>query len=130
MTPPDPEKTPFAMLGGQVAVDALARAFYDHMERDSDVAGVRSLHPGDLTGSREKFRMFLTGWLGGPQLYAEAYGHPRLRMRHAPFAIDDERIGEWLVCMGRAMDDGGIDGPIRSFLDERFTHVAHFLRNT
>ena len=58
MMPVDPQETPFAALGGQDAVDALASAFYDHMERDDDVSHVRSLHPEDLTGSREKFRKF------------------------------------------------------------------------
>jgi hemoglobin len=126
----NPEKTPYVMLGGQDGVDALAKAFYDRMERDDDVTQVRSLHAEDLTEAREKFRKFLTGWLGGPQLYMEAFGHPRLRMRHAPFSIGDDQVTEWLTCMGRAMDDCTIEGPIRSFLDERFIHVANFLRNT
>ena len=68
-------------------------------------------------------------WLGGPDLYVQKHGHPRLRMRHAPFPIGEAERDQWLACMAAAMDHLGIEGDIRAFLDARFAHVADFLRN-
>lgn len=121
------ENTPYDAIGGDEAVRALVDAFYDHVEQDSPL--MKQLHDEDLTDSRQKLYEFLSGWLGGPPLYIEKHGHPRLRMRHAHVAIDEVGVSEWLRCMGMAMDDRGIDGPLRAFLEERFTHTAHFMRN-
>jgi hemoglobin len=121
------ENTPYDAIGGDEAVRALVDAFYDHVEQDSPL--MKRLHDDDLTESRQKLYEFLSGWLGGPPLYIEKHGHPRLRMRHAHVAIDEEGVSEWLRCMGMAMDDRGIEGPLRAFLEERFTHTAHFMRN-
>lgn len=119
--------TPYEQLGGDTAVRALVDAFYDHVRDDSPV--VRAMHPPDDAGSRQKLYEFLSGWLGGPQLFIEKHGHPRLRARHMPFAIDDAAVREWLACMGRAMDDRGISGELRTFLESRFTHTAFFMQN-
>jgi hemoglobin len=110
-------------------MSALVDAFYDHMDRDETCATIRALHPDDLGESRDKLFEFLCGWLGGPQLYMEKRGHPRLRMRHAPFPIGEAERDQWLGCMTRAMDDLQIEGELRTFLDARFAHVADFLRN-
>lgn len=125
-----PDHTPYDALGGAEAVRRLADTFYDRMDTDEAAGVVRALHPDDLTESREKFFMFLSGWLGGPELYMQRHGHPRLRMRHAPFPIDETVRDAWLACMASALDECGIDGPVRAFLDARFAHVADFLRNT
>ena len=122
-----PENTPYDALGGDEAVRALVDAFYDHIRDDSP--HVRALHPEDDSTSRQKLHEFLSGWLGGPPLYIEKHGHPRLRQRHAPFPIDQQGVEEWLMCMGRAMDDRGITGELRSFLEARFDQVARFMRN-
>ncbi|MAC19251.1 MAG: hypothetical protein CMJ23_06140 [Phycisphaerae bacterium] len=124
-----PDRTPFDVLGGEVRVRGLADAFYDHMDQDADFATIRALHPEDLAESRQKFHDFLCGWLGGPQHYLEKHGHPRLRMRHAPFSIGDAERDQWLGCMARAMDDLAIEGELRGFLDARFSQVADFMRN-
>ncbi len=123
-----PERTPYDAIGGDTEVRALVDAFYDHVQSDSP--HVRGMHPEDDTTSRQKLYEFLSGWLGGPPLYIERHGHPRLRMRHAPFPIDGKAVEEWLMCMSAAMDDRGIEGELRAFLDERFSHVAHFMKNT
>ena len=122
--------TPFAQFGDESAVRSLVDAFYDHMDQDAQFAGIRGLHPDDLATSRDKLFKFLCGWLGGPQYYMQEYGHPRLRMRHAPFPIGESERDQWLMCMGRAMDDRSIDGELRTFLNQRFAHVANFMRNT
>ncbi len=87
------------------------------------------MHPADDSTSRQKLYEFLSGWLGGPQLYIEKHGHPRLRARHMPFPIDEDAARQWLGCMARAMDDRGISGQLRGFLESRFTHTAMFMQN-
>lgn len=73
--------------------------------------------------------MFLSGWSGGPQLYTEKFGHPRLRMRHMPFAIGSVERDQWLWCMNKALDEGGYDPRVVEFLKTRFAEVADFMRN-
>lgn len=126
-SPFGPDHTPYDAIGGEPAVRALANAFYDRML--TDAPRVRALHDEDLADVRQKFFQFLSGWLGGPQLYIAAHGHPRLRMRHNPFPIDQATADEWIRCMQLAMDDRAITGPLRTFLDQRFAHVANFLAN-
>ena len=125
----DASNTPFESIGGEPAVRTLVDAFYDRMDTAPEAADIRAMHPDDLTESRDKLFKFLCGWLGGPQYYIAQYGHPRLRMRHAPFAIDESARDAWLSCMTYAMDAQSIDGALRAFLDQRFTHVADFMRN-
>lgn len=125
-TPYGPDFTPYDALGGDSACRALADAFYDEIAADPSMA---RLHPKDLTTSRQKFYEFLSGWLGGPQIYIQKHGHPRLRMRHAPFPIGLHEVEAWLACMAKALDNQGITGELRTFLDARFTHTAHFMQN-
>ena len=96
---------------------------------EAEFTVIREMHPEDLTESRQKLFEFLCGWLGGPQLYMERRGHPKLRMRHAPFSIGASERDQWLACMAHAMDQLEIDGDLRAFLDARFAHVADFMRN-
>lgn len=124
-----PDRTPYDALGGDARLRALVDGFYDHMDADAEFAGIRGLHATDLTRAREKLHEFLSGWLGGPPLYVEKYGHPKLRGRHMPFPIGTPERDQWLACMARAMDDLGLDGDLRAFLDARFAHVADFMRN-
>ena len=121
------QKTPYDALGGDESVRALAERFYDIIDAESPT--LRAMLPADLSVSKQKFYEYLSGWLGGPQLYVAKRGHPRLRMRHLPFSIGIDEVHEWLRCMGSALDAEGIDGTLRSFLDERFHAVAHHMRN-
>lgn len=125
-------ETPYEKLGGEVVVREIARRFYDAMDRDEPA--LARLHPLDKQGrvhpeSRENFALFLLFWLGGPHHYLEQRGHPRLRMRHAPFPIDEAMRDAWLRAMKTALDEVGVHGEVRDFLDARFAHVADFLRN-
>ncbi len=130
MTQPfGPDNTPYEAIGGDAEVRALVDSFYDQMDRDPQFKVIRELHPDDLSDSRDKLDEFLCGWLGGPQRYIEKRGHPRLRMRHATFAIGERERDQWLECMGRAMDERGIEGDLRRFLNQRFAQVADFMRN-
>lgn len=130
--PPEPGQTPFEQLGGEEKVRELAHRFYDAMDRDEPA--LARLHRLDEAGrvhpeSREHFALFLLFWLGGPQQYLEQRGHPRLRMRHAPFPIDEAMRDAWMRAMTTAMDEMNVAGELRAFLDGRFAHVADFLRN-
>lgn len=125
-------ETPYTLLGGKEKVLALAERFYDIMsEREPALA---RLHECDADGNvargpRDRFAMFLVGWLGGPQDYIAQHGHPRLRMRHGRVAVDVAMRDAWMRAMTAAMDDFAITGPVRRFLDERFAQVADFMRN-
>ncbi|MFO7561153.1 MAG: group II truncated hemoglobin [Enhygromyxa sp.] len=125
-------ETPYEMLGGSERVLALVKAFYDVMEEREPA--LAATHQVDEQGrisptTRERFGLFLIGWLGGPQDYMQRFGHPRLRMRHAHVPIDTEMRDAWLRCMQAAMDGCEVRGPVRGFLDQRFAEVADFLRN-
>ena len=129
---PTPDDTPYQRLGGSDAVRALVAAFYDDMELHE--LTLTAVHQQDVPGkvsarSRERFGMFLIGWLGGPQDYTEQHGHPRLRMRHNKVPVGVELRDAWLRSMGRAMEARGITGPVRGYLNTRFAEVADFLRN-
>lgn len=122
-------QTPYEKIGGEEVVQRLVDRFYDLMEQDQDFKGIRDLHAKSLKASREKLFMFLSGWLGGPQLYVEKYGHPRLRQRHLPFAIGESERDQWLICMTQAMEDVGLDEDMREELKRSFWKTADFMRN-
>jgi len=92
--------------------------------------GIRAMHPADLANSRDKLYMFLSGWLGGPDLFVEKFGHPRLRGRHMPFAIGIDERDQWVACMVLAMEDVGVEEEIRAKLLQNFFNTADFMRNT
>jgi hemoglobin len=125
----DPTRTPFELIGGEDAVRRLVDRFYDVMDTAPEAAGIRALHPPTLDLSREKLFLFLTGWMGGPPLYVERYGHPMLRARHLPFPIGEEERDAWLRCMDGALDEQEMPSMVREFLRERFRGVADHMRN-
>jgi hemoglobin len=122
--------TPFDLAGGETVVRKLVERFYDLMDEDPDFFGIRKLHPPALHGSREKLFKFLMGWLGGPPLYEQEFGHPRLRARHLPFAIASAERDQWMTCMTRAMADVGLDENLRKRLSQSFFQTADWMRNT
>jgi hemoglobin len=126
------DPTPFEALGGERGVNALAESFYEIMHRDEPA--LTQLHTRDPDGRvaqamRSRFALFLIGWLGGPQEYMQRYGHPRLRMRHNHVEVNVAMRDAWLRAMGKALDQAGVQGPTRVFLDERFAQLADFMRN-
>lgn len=115
--------------GGTAAIRQLVETFYNIMDTDKKAAPIRAMHPADLTASREKLFMFLTGWTGGPQLYIERYGHPFLRRRHLPFSIDESARDQWMYCMISAMQQLKMDEKLMQKLAEQLYGVANFMRN-
>jgi hemoglobin len=119
----------YTRLGGAAGVRVLVDRFYDLMDSLPEAYAIRKLHPADLVSSREKLFLFLSGWLGGPPLYVERYGHPRLRARHLPFVIGDEERDQWLMCMDQAMAELEIEQDLRRDLMSALARVADHMRN-
>ena len=123
------KQIPFDALGGDRGVRALVDAFYDRMDLEESFAGIRKLHPPSLDGSRDKLYWYLSGWLGGPSLYIERFGHPRLRARHLPFPIATAERDQWLACMRMALADVAVPAPVAESLLSAFFGTADWMRN-
>jgi len=125
--------SPYGQVGGEQGVRRLVDRFYDLMDLEPSYAALRALHPSDLSGSRDKLFWFLSGWLGGPSLYAERIGHPMLRFRHLPYAIGIAERDQWVACMASAMQDLGPDAGLTTDLQDRllraFAGTADWMRN-
>jgi len=123
------EKTTYELIGGAEKLRELVDRFYDLMDLEENYQGIRLMHPTDSTSSREKLFMFLSGWMGGPDLFVEQYGHPRLKARHLPFSIGISERDQWLQCMRQAMKDVGINGILFERLMQSFFATADWMRN-
>ena len=126
-------QTLYDLLGGEPEatnqIRAIVEAFYDVMDSDEKAKTIRLMHPEDLTSSREKLFMFLTGWTGGPQLYTDRYGHPFLRRRHLPFKIGEEERDQWIYCMTKGMLNLKMEEEkIKALLNALYP-IADFMRN-
>jgi hemoglobin len=121
--------TPYEEIGGEAGIRKLVDRFYDLMDSAPEATNVRALHAASLKQSREKLFLFLTGWTGGPPVYIEKYGHPRLRQRHMPFTIGARERDEWLWCMERALDEQIVSDSTRAMLWEKLRMLADFMRN-
>jgi hemoglobin len=119
----------FERLGGEAGVRALVDRFYDLMDLEPAFAGLRALHPTTLDGSRDKLHWFLCGWLGGPPLYVQRFGHPRLRARHLPYPIGIAERDQWLACMRQAIREQGLDDALAARLSAAFHGTADWMRN-
>ena len=124
-----PFDTPYQWAGGEANVRALVDRFYDLMDLESAYKELRAVHGPDLSSARDKLVWFLSGWLGGPQAYTDRFGHPRLRMRHMPFAIGILERDQWLACMAQAMRETGLDPALRERLENSFFQTADWMRN-
>jgi hemoglobin len=122
-------QTPYEKLGGASGVRTLVDRFYDLMDTLPEAAHIRAIHPENLSGSRDKLFKFLSGWLGGPSLYIQEYGHPMLRARHLPFPIGDAERDAWMLCMRRALETFDLDALTREHLTQAFHKTATHMRN-
>lgn len=124
-----PPATPYAKLGGAPALRQLTHRFYELMDELPEAWAIRQMHPESLEGSAESLFQFLSGWLGGPPLFMQNRGHPRLRMRHAPYTISGQARDEWLLCMRMALAEQVADEPFRDALVMAFEQMAQHLIN-
>jgi len=112
---------------GEDGFARLVRAFYAQVP-DDDVLG--PMYPAhDLVGAEERLRDFLIGRFGGPPRYIEQRGHPRLRMRHVPFAIDEAARNRWVTLMDRALDEARLPDDATALLREFLHAMATFMIN-
>ena len=123
------QATTYEIIGGEATIAKLCDRFYELMASVPQFAELRAMHPEDLQGSRDKLFMFLSGWMGGPDLFVEKYGHPRLRGRHMPFAIGIKERDQWVACMALAMEDAGFSEDVRKVMLRNFFNTADFMRN-
>jgi hemoglobin len=119
----------FHSVGGEAGVRALVDRFYDLMDTLPEARDIRALHPPSLDHSRDKLHWFLVGWLGGPPLYIERFGHPRLRARHLPFSIGARERDQWMLCMTRAVGERISDAEVRAVLVGTLGPLADHMRN-
>lgn len=126
---PSTEKTAYELLGGEARVRELVDLFYDRMALEPQFEIIRKMHPDDMGSSRDKLFWFLSGWLGGSDLFVERFGHPRLRARHLPFSIGIEERDQWLTCMAHALTDLGVKGDFFDRLMQSFYGTADWMRN-
>ena len=120
------EQEIYSVIGAE-GFERLIDAFYRQVPKD-DVLG--PMYPShDLEGARQRLRDFLIFRFGGPSRYVGQRGHPRLRMRHAPFAIGQVARDRWLQLMNRALEEAAIPREPREILQSFFESTTTFLKN-
>lgn len=122
-------RTHYERIGGADKVRALVHRFYQIMDELPESYGIRKMHAEDLQNSEDKLFKFLSGWMGGPQLFVQEYGHPMLRRRHMPFAISETERDQWLLCMNKALQETVAEEALRKELMTAFAGVADHMRN-
>jgi hemoglobin len=125
---PEPGGSVYDRLGGEPAVRALVDRFYALMDQLPEAQGLRRLHP-NLERAADSLFKFLSGWFGGPPLYMRERGHPRLRMRHLPFAIGAAERDQWMLCMRQALAEQVADDQLRAAVEHAFAGMAEHMIN-
>jgi hemoglobin len=123
------QKTPYELISGEKALLSLVDRFYFFMDTLPEAAGIRAMHAKSLSGARDKLFKFLSGWLGGPDLFIQQYGHPRLRQRHFPFAIGPSERDQWMLCMNKALNEMPMDADFRDNLSQVLQQLATHMIN-
>ena len=121
--------TPYEVIGGETAIRTLVNRFYYYMDTLPEAKGIRDIHQADLTSAETKLFKYMTGWLGGPNLYIEEYGHPMLRARHLPFAIGEAERDQWMLCMNKAIDEVPMDPRLKTSLQTALQDLATHMIN-
>jgi hemoglobin len=125
----NPAPTPYELLGGDAGIRSIVDRFYDLMDTAPEAATIRRLHAASLKASRDKLYLYLMGWTGGPPIYVQQRGHPRLRARHLPFTIGARERDEWIWCMDRSLDEREMPEWLRTDLKEKLHALADHMRN-
>ncbi|MEQ1636293.1 MAG: group II truncated hemoglobin [Methylococcales bacterium] len=121
--------TPYFLLGGEAALLNLVERFYFYMDTMPAAAKVRQIHAQDLTQAKSKLFKFLSGWLGGPNLFIQEFGHPRLRQRHLRFDIGEAEVDQWLLCMDSALTELRLDPALHKEIWRALTQLARHMAN-
>lgn len=126
---PDSGDSVFEAAGGTAFFEALAEVFYRHVAADPVLLNLYP-DPVDLAPARQRIALFLAQYWGGPTTYSDGRGHPRLRMRHAPFVIGDRERDHWLAAMAAALDELDPPTALRQRFDTYFAMSAEAMRNS
>jgi len=121
--------TPYDLMGGEPTILNLVDRFYFYMDTLPEAQGIRQMHAESLSNAREKLFKFLSGWLGGPDLFVQEFGHPMLRRRHLPFAIAQSESDQWMLCMNKAMSELEMDEGLKKALLESLDQLANHMIN-
>ena len=121
--------TPYELLGSEAGVRRLVNRFYELMDELPEAYEVRRLHPDSLRNSAQNLFEYLSGWFGGPTMYTDKKGHPRMRMRHAPYAVTPSAKNEWMLCMTQALTEQVPDPAFRDHLIATFAGLADHMVN-
>ena len=124
-----PVITHYQRIGGAEKVHALVDRFYELMDELPEAYGIRKIHAESLQGANDKLFKFLSGWLGGPQLFIQEFGEPFLRRRHFPFEIGNAERDQWMLCMNQALDEVVEDEALKVELSIALSKVADHMRN-
>ncbi len=124
-----PQNSPYELMGGEDALKSLVDRFYFYMDILPEAAEIRAMHQKNLTDARQKLFKFLSGWLGGPDLYIREYGHPRLKMRHFPFSIGNVEKDQWMLCMNKALSEMPLNDDFRKNLSQALRQLATHMMN-
>lgn len=123
------QTTFYELMGGEKTLTHLVERFYFYMDSLPEAAGIRQMHAEDLTPTKQKLFKFLSGWLGGPDLFVQEYGHPRLRRRHFPFAIGESERDQWMLCMRYALKEIGLADELQQSLKQALSQLATHMIN-
>jgi len=128
MTETQPQ-TPYSVMGGEKAILSLVERFYFYMDTLEEAKDVRAVHQADLSSAKAKLFKFLSGWLGGPDLFVQEYGHPRLKQRHFPFVVDQKSRDQWMLCMNKAMYEIAMPDELRKNIKQALSDLATHMIN-
>jgi hemoglobin len=124
------QQTPYELLGKDDGIKALANAFYDAMDSLPNAEHIRKMHAASLTDVKQKLYEYLSGWLGGPDIYREKYGHICLTDQHKPFTINSNDRDQWLHCFDYALDEINASEEVKVMLKQPMFRMADFLVNS
>ncbi len=121
--------TPYQILGEE-GIHRLCQRFYDIMDRAPEAATIRRMHAADLGPMKLKLAEYLTGWMGGPPIYANKYGSVCMTEPHAPFLIGPVERDQWLWCMGQALQETGASEELQAMLEVPLQRIAAAIQNS
>lgn len=124
----DTAQTPYQILG-EAGIRELTNAFYDIMDTLPEAAELRAMHTRDLGPMKVKLAEYLTGWMGGPPLYADKYGTVCMTTPHEPYHIGPQERDQWLMCMDKALEQVNASEELVEMLKVPMFRIADAVRN-
>jgi hemoglobin len=119
----------YDLIGGDKVIRIIAHDFYQQMQTRPETQALLAMHRSPMQESEQKLYEFLSGWLGGPQLYQQKHGHPALRARHMHFAIDESMRDQWLICMRAAIQNNIKKPEHQQVIIQAISALADNMRN-